>query len=41
MTQVLSLIDVVKEYPVTPPVRALAGVTLRVESGELLSPLHI
>ena len=37
MTQVLSLIDVVKEYPVTPPVRALAGVTLSVESGELVA----
>ncbi|MCH7581033.1 MAG: ABC transporter ATP-binding protein [Acidobacteria bacterium] len=37
MTQVLSLIDVVKEYPMTPPVRALAGVTLSVESGELVA----
>lgn len=37
MTQVLSLIDVVKEYPLTPPVRALAGVTLSVESGELVA----
>ncbi len=34
---VLSLIDVVKEYPLTPPVRALAGVTLSVESGELVA----
>ena len=37
MTQVLSLTEVVKEYPVTPPVRALAGVTLSVESGELVA----
>ncbi len=37
MTQVLSLIDVVKEYPLTPPVRALAGVTMSVESGELVA----
>ncbi len=37
MTQVLSLIDVVKEYPMIPPVRALAGVTLSVESGELVA----
>ena len=37
MTPVLSLIDVVKEYPLTPPVRALAGVTLSIESGELVA----
>jgi putative ABC transport system ATP-binding protein len=37
MTQVLSLIDVVKEYPLTPPVLALAGVTMSVESGELVA----
>jgi putative ABC transport system ATP-binding protein len=37
MTQVLSLIDVVKEYPLTPPVRALAGITMSVESGELVA----
>ncbi len=37
MSVVLSLTDVVKEYPLTPPVRALAGVTLDVNSGELLA----
>ena len=37
MTSVLALIDVVKEYPLTPPVRALGGVSLEVESGELVS----
>lgn len=31
----LELIDVVKEYPGTPPVRALAGVSLAIERGEL------
>ncbi len=31
----LQLIDVVKEYPGTPPVRALAGVDLSIERGEL------
>ena len=31
----LELIDVVKEYPGTPPVRALDGVNLRVAEGEL------
>ncbi len=31
----LELIDVVKEYPGTPPVRALDSVTLRIEDGEL------
>ena len=35
MTAALELIDVVKEYPGTPPVRALDGVSLRVEHGEL------
>jgi len=34
---VLSLRDVVKEYPLTPPVRALAGVTFEVERGELVA----
>jgi putative ABC transport system ATP-binding protein len=34
---VLSLHDVVKEYPLTPPVRALAGVTFEVERGELVA----
>ena len=33
----LSLHDVVKEYPLTPPVRALAGVTFEVERGELVA----
>lgn len=37
MTNVLSLTGVVKEYPLTPPVRALAGVDLRVKKGELLA----
>ena len=31
----LELVDVVKEYPGNPPVRALKGVSLRVEQGEL------
>ncbi len=31
----LELVDVVKEYPGTPPVRALDGVDLRIDSGEL------
>ncbi|MEM7338821.1 MAG: ABC transporter ATP-binding protein [Actinomycetota bacterium] len=31
----LELVDVVKTYPGSPPVRALAGVSLRVERGEL------
>jgi len=33
----LSLAGVVKEYPGTPPVRALGGVDLRIEDGELVS----
>jgi putative ABC transport system ATP-binding protein len=36
-TPVLELIDVVKEYPGDPPVVALAGVSLRVEPGELVA----
>jgi putative ABC transport system ATP-binding protein len=36
MTAVLELHGVVKEYPGTPPVRALAGVDLTVESGEFV-----
>ncbi len=34
---VLSLRDVVKEYPSTPPVRALGGVTFEVRRGELVT----
>ena len=34
---VLSLVDVVKEYPSTPPVRALGGVTLEVRQGEFVT----
>jgi putative ABC transport system ATP-binding protein len=34
---VLALDDVVKEYPSTPPVRALAGVTFSVNRGELVT----
>ena len=37
MTAVLSLDGVVKEYPGTPPVRALDGVDLDVHPGELLA----
>jgi len=33
----LELVDVVKEYPGTPPVRALDGVSLRIDSGELVA----
>ena len=33
----LELIDVVKEYPGTPPVRALDGVNLRIDSGEMVA----
>lgn len=34
---VLELVDVVKHYPGDPPVTALAGVSLRVEPGELVA----
>ncbi|HUJ66659.1 MAG TPA: ABC transporter ATP-binding protein [Acidimicrobiales bacterium] len=34
---VLELVDVVKEYPGDPPVTALAGVSLRVDAGELVA----
>lgn len=34
---VLELVDVVKEYPGDPPVMALAGVSLRVDPGELVA----
>jgi putative ABC transport system ATP-binding protein len=34
---VLELVDVVKEYPGDPPVVALAGVSLRVDAGELVA----
>jgi putative ABC transport system ATP-binding protein len=33
----LELIDVVKEYPGTPPVRALDGVSMRIDAGELVA----
>lgn len=33
----LELTDVVKEYPADPPVAALAGVSLRIEQGELVA----
>ncbi len=36
MTAVLELSDVVKEYPGSPPVRALDGVTMSVDQGELV-----
>jgi putative ABC transport system ATP-binding protein len=36
-TPVLELIDVVKEYPGDPPVVALAGVSLRIDEGELVA----
>jgi putative ABC transport system ATP-binding protein len=36
MTSVLELHGVVKEYPGSPPIRALAGVDLAVESGEFV-----
>src|SRR3954470_11978437 len=36
MTTVLELHGVVKEYPGSPPVRALAGVDLAVDSGEFV-----
>ena len=38
-TPVLELVDVVKEYPGDPPVVALAGVSLRIEAGELVAIL--
>ena len=34
---VLELVDVVKEYPGDPPVRALAGIDLRIDTGELVA----
>jgi putative ABC transport system ATP-binding protein len=34
---VLELVDVVKEYPGEPPVVALAGVSLRIDQGELVA----
>ena len=34
---VLELVDAVKEYPGTPPVRALDGVTLTVSRGEMVA----
>jgi putative ABC transport system ATP-binding protein len=36
-TPVLELIDVVKTYPGDPPVAALAGVSLRIDRGELVA----
>lgn len=36
MSAVLELMNVVKEYPGAPPVRALDGVNLRIDSGELV-----
>ena len=33
----LELTDIVKEYPGSPPVRALDGVSLRIDSGELVT----
>src|SRR5205814_1106565 len=36
-TPVLELIDVIKEYPGDPPVVALAGVSLRIDQGELVA----
>jgi putative ABC transport system ATP-binding protein len=36
VTAVLELIDVVKEYPGEPPIRALDGVSLRVDEGEMV-----
>ena len=37
MTAALELIDVVKEYPGEPPIRALDGVSLRVDEGEMVA----
>ncbi len=37
MTAVVELRDVVKEYPGTPPVRALDGVSLRVDAHEMVA----
>lgn len=37
LSTVLELTDVVKEYPSTPPVRALDGVDLRVTAGEMVA----
>jgi putative ABC transport system ATP-binding protein len=36
-TPVLELVDVVKEYPGDPPVVALAGISLRIDQGELVA----
>ncbi len=36
MTAALELLDVVKEYPGEPPIRALDGVSLRVDEGEMV-----
>jgi putative ABC transport system ATP-binding protein len=36
-TTVLELIDVVKSYPGDPPVAALAGISLRIDRGELVA----
>ncbi len=36
MTPVLELSDVIKEYPGSPPVRALDGVSMSVDAGELV-----
>ncbi len=36
MTLALELVDVVKEYPGEPPVRALDGVSLQVQPGEMI-----
>jgi putative ABC transport system ATP-binding protein len=37
MTSVVELVDVLKEYPAAPPVRALDGVSLRVEQNEMVA----
>lgn len=37
MSAALELIDVVKEYPGEPPIRALDGVSLRVDEGEMVA----